>query len=118
LLKNLHFPLLNVGRLVFIITTAVTATAYTHLYYRSMAPTRASSTRHRSEINIANNAELRANSQSILATIRESRPKNTTGAYKPKQKEFKVSKLAGRQIEDGLIQLILAILRGEAISGW
>src|SRR5947207_11245312 len=55
-----------------------------------MAPTRASSTRRCAEINIANNAELCANSQSILAIIRESRPKNTTGAYKSKQKEFKL----------------------------
>ena len=73
---------------------------------------------HTIEINIVNNAELCANSQSILAIICESHLKNTTGAYKPKQKEFKVSKLAGRQIEDWLIQLILAILQEEAISGW
>ena len=60
-----------------------------------MAPIRTPSTRRHAEINIANNAELRANAQNILATIHESRPKNTTVAYEPKQKEFKVSKQAG-----------------------
>jgi len=63
-----------------------------------MAPIRtstaAASTRRRTEINIANNAELRANAQNILTAIRESRPKNTSGVYEPKQKEFKVSKPA------------------------
>ena len=46
--------------------------------------------RTRMEINIVNNAELRANAQSILTTIRASRPKNTSLMYSPKQKEFKV----------------------------
>jgi len=45
---------------------------------------------HRAEINAANNAELRANAQDILATIQTSRPKNTSRAYEPKQREFKV----------------------------
>ncbi|KAL2801748.1 hypothetical protein BJX63DRAFT_416668 [Aspergillus granulosus] len=44
----------------------------------------------RVEINIANNAELRANAQHILTMIRASRPKNTVLAYEPKQQEFKV----------------------------
>jgi hypothetical protein len=45
----------------------------------------------RIEINIVNNAELRANAQNILTFIRESRPKNTSLTYSPKQKEFKVA---------------------------
>jgi len=44
----------------------------------------------RVEINVANNAELRANAQSILALTRAERPKNTSLNYEPKQKEFKV----------------------------
>ena len=43
---------------------------------------------------VANNAELRANAQSVLALTRAERPKNTSLAYEPKQKEFKV----GRQV--------------------
>ena len=43
------------------------------------------------DINIANNAELRANAQYVLASTRAARPKNTTLAYRPKQREFKVS---------------------------
>lgn len=46
--------------------------------------------RNRTEINIANNAELRANAQHVLTTIRASRPKNTVLGYQPKQEEFKV----------------------------
>ena len=46
----------------------------------------------REEIDAANNAELRANAQSILALTRVERPKNTSLAYEPKQKEFKVGK--------------------------
>ncbi|KAK4239207.1 hypothetical protein C8A03DRAFT_14388, partial [Achaetomium macrosporum] len=38
---------------------------------------------------IVNNAELRANSQNVLSLIRAARPKNTTSAYEPKQKEFR-----------------------------
>jgi len=44
----------------------------------------------RVEINIANNAELRANAQYVLTLTRNARPKNTSLAYDPKQKEFKV----------------------------
>jgi len=44
----------------------------------------------RAKINAANNAELRANAHDVLATIRTSRPKNTSRAYEPKQREFKV----------------------------
>ena len=44
----------------------------------------------RVELNIANNAELRANAQHVLALMRAARPKNTSSAYDPKQKEFKV----------------------------
>ena len=47
-------------------------------------------TRTRTEINIVNNAELRANAQYVLTFIRAARPKNTSLAYSPKQKEFKV----------------------------
>lgn len=46
--------------------------------------------RDRAEINIANNAELRANAQYILTMIRVSRLKNTALAYQPKQNKFKV----------------------------
>ena len=46
------------------------------------------------DINIANNAELRANAQYVLTSTRAARPKNTTLAYGPKQREFKVSYLA------------------------
>ena len=46
-------------------------------------------TRSREEVNIANNAELRANAQHILTMIRASRPKNTALVYQPKQEEFK-----------------------------
>jgi hypothetical protein len=54
-----------------------------------MAPNR--SQRHnRTEINIVNNAELRTNAQNVLTFIWELRPKNTSLAYTPKQKEFKV----------------------------
>ncbi|PHH86043.1 hypothetical protein CDD83_10835 [Cordyceps sp. RAO-2017] len=35
-----------------------------------------------------NDAELRANAQTILSVIHESRPKTTTSAYAPKQEEF------------------------------
>jgi hypothetical protein len=56
-----------------------------------MAPTRSRSRRHnRTEINIINNAELRANAQSIRTLIRVSRPMNTSLMYNPKQKEIKV----------------------------
>jgi hypothetical protein len=41
-------------------------------------------------IDVANNVELRANAQYIHATTRVARPKNTTLAYKPKQREFQV----------------------------
>jgi len=45
---------------------------------------------NRVEINIANNAELRANAQYVLALTRATRPKNPSLIYKPKQREFKV----------------------------
>jgi len=45
----------------------------------------------RAQINASNNAELRANAQDVLETIRQSRPKNTKRAYEPKQREFQVS---------------------------
>ncbi|KAJ6436501.1 short-chain dehydrogenase [Purpureocillium lavendulum] len=38
--------------------------------------------------NAMNEAELRANAQTILSTIHQSRPKTTTSAYGPKQEEF------------------------------
>jgi hypothetical protein len=57
----------------------------------NIAPTCSRSRRHsRTEINIINNAELRANAQSIYTLIRVSRLKNTSLMYNPKQKEFKV----------------------------
>jgi hypothetical protein len=46
----------------------------------------------RVEIDVANNAELRANAQHVLTPTRAARPKNTSLAYIPKQREFKVSK--------------------------
>ena len=52
-----------------------------------MAP----ATRSRVKINITNNAELRANAQHVLTLTRAARPKNTSLAYEPKQREFKVS---------------------------
>jgi len=45
---------------------------------------------NRVEINIANNAELRANAQYVLALIYTARPKNISLTYNLKQKEFKV----------------------------
>ena len=45
---------------------------------------------NRVEINIANNAELRANVQYVLVLIYTARPKNMSLTYNPKQKEFKV----------------------------
>ena len=50
------------------------------------------------EIDIANNAELRANAQHVLAFTRDARPRNTTVAYEPKQREFQVSRQAARQL--------------------
>jgi hypothetical protein len=38
--------------------------------------------------NAMNEAELRANAQTILSVIHEARPKNTISAYAPKQQEF------------------------------
>ena len=55
-----------------------------------MTSIRASSTHHCAEINIMNNAELCVNSQSILIIICEFHLKNTTEAYKSKQKKFKL----------------------------
>ncbi|KAF2111605.1 hypothetical protein BDV96DRAFT_186112 [Lophiotrema nucula] len=43
------------------------------------------------DIQVANNAELRANAQRILASTRAARPRNTSLAYEPKQDEFRVS---------------------------
>jgi hypothetical protein len=57
-----------------------------------MAPSRRHNRCSR-DINIVNNAELRANAQSVLTLIRSSRPKNTSLVYNPKQKEFKVYSL-------------------------
>lgn len=51
-------------------------------------------TRTRVELNIVNNAELRANAQHVLTFIRAVRPKNTSLTYSPKQKEFKVGSKA------------------------
>lgn len=51
----------------------------------------------RLEIDIANKAELRANAQHILTFTRAARPKNTSLAYDPKQREFQVSGQAGFQ---------------------
>jgi hypothetical protein len=41
-------------------------------------------------VDVANNAELRANAQQVLASTRAARPRNTNLAYDPKQREFKV----------------------------
>ena len=45
----------------------------------------------RTEIDIVNNAELRANAQGVQASIQASQPKNTSLMYNPKQEEFKVA---------------------------
>ena len=42
----------------------------------------------RVELNICNNAELRANSKMVLSIIHTNRPKNTIASYNPKQREF------------------------------
>jgi hypothetical protein len=47
----------------------------------------------RVEINIAKNAKLHANTQHVLALMRTARPKNTSLAYDPKQREFKVRRI-------------------------
>jgi hypothetical protein len=54
-------------------------------------------TRCRIEIDIMNNAELRANAQRVLTLTRAARPKNTARAYDPKQREFKVSEQANKR---------------------
>jgi hypothetical protein len=59
-----------------------------------MTPITHTHTRARVEINAANNAELRANAQQILILTRAERPKGTSLAYEPKQKEFRVGDLA------------------------
>jgi hypothetical protein len=41
-------------------------------------------------IDVANNAELRANAQYVLESTRAVRPKNTARNYQPKQVEFQV----------------------------
>jgi hypothetical protein len=65
---------------------AATATA-TAGGNRQLAPV-AVSPCQRVQQNAINNAELRANAQTILSVIHESRPKNTNSVYIPKQKEF------------------------------
>ena len=47
----------------------------------------------RVEINIANNAELRANVQHVFAFTRAIRPLNIFSIYNLKQKEFKVKRI-------------------------
>ena len=47
----------------------------------------------RVEINIANNAKLRANVQHVLALTCAARPKNTSLVYDLKQKEFKLRRI-------------------------
>ena len=54
----------------------------------------------RVELNARNNAELRANAQHILTMIQDTRPRNTSVAYEPKQKEFK-DFCARKQYQDG-----------------
>jgi len=44
------------------------------------------------EIDILNYAELRANAQHVLTFTRDARPRGTSLAYNPKQKEFRVRK--------------------------
>ena len=45
------------------------------------------------DINIANNAELRANAQYVLVLTRAARPKNMSLAHDLKQREFKVRRI-------------------------
>src|ERR1700761_7638929 len=54
------------------------------------ATTLASASGSSIERDIVNNAELRANAQSILSIIHAARPMNTHQVYQPKQKEFQV----------------------------
>lgn len=61
-------------------------------------------TRARMQINAANNAELRANALNILNLTRAERPKGTSLAYEPKQKEFQVGDI------DLALALALALL--------
>ena len=44
----------------------------------------------RVELDITNQAELRANACSVLSSIRQQRPLNTSQVYEPKQREWKV----------------------------
>jgi hypothetical protein len=85
--------------ILYSIYSATLPTKYSYNTYSeslSMAPSRSRSRRHNrsTDINIVNNAELRANAQSVLTMIRASRPKNTSLVYNPKQKEFKVEPLS------------------------
>jgi hypothetical protein len=41
-------------------------------------------------VDVVNNTELQANAQQVLTSSRVARPMNTTRAYTPKQREFKV----------------------------
>ena len=64
-----------------------------HLNKSAMARANKKPSRTRLEINVANNAKLRVNAQRVLALTRAERPKNTSLAYDPKQREFKVPPL-------------------------
>ena len=90
--KNKHFSdsaaFVLVFALVFylvlfkaLFNTLFIMTSHTHIYAHI-------------KINATNNVELYVNLQSILIIICEFCSKNTTEAYKSKQKKFKINKLA------------------------
>jgi hypothetical protein len=80
--------------------TIPAAVASNSITVQTGAPLASDSETRRVELNARNNDELRSNAQNILAMIQEGRPKNTTAAYKPKQKEFKTF-CARKQYHDG-----------------
>ena len=70
-------------------TTAATAATTTAAAATAIATEAVEAEKaRRIEIDIANQAELRANSRNVLSTIHMARPHNTTKEYKPKQVEF------------------------------
>ena len=74
---------------------------------------------NRIEINIANNAKLRANAQHVLTLIYTTRPKNISLMYNPKQKEFKVIPpllKALRPIADALFSFRPSVNRSSIIT--
>ena len=63
--------------------------------------------------NAVNDAELRANAQTIITTIHESRPKNTISVYVPKQKEFEQFCNLKQYCDGTTVTFLLCVLRPE-----